>query len=91
MQETEEIIVKSSCEIGIKLKEVERWQRRACRDLGSKGMMLQRGQFPGGPVVETLPSNTGCEGSIPGLGNKIPHAVQCSQQNKMGCCSWDWR
>ena len=31
--------------------------------------------FPGGPVVENPPSNTGDVGSIPGLGPKIPHAV----------------
>ena len=32
------------------------------------------GDFPGGPVVKNLPSNTGDTGSIPGLGIKIPHA-----------------
>ena len=31
--------------------------------------------FPGGPVVKNLPSNTGDEVSIPGRGTKIPHAV----------------
>ena len=30
--------------------------------------------FPGGPVVETSPSNAGGVGSIPGWGTKIPHA-----------------
>ena len=30
--------------------------------------------FPGGPVVKTLPSNAGGMGSIPGRGAKIPHA-----------------
>ena len=30
--------------------------------------------FPGGPVVETLPSKTECVGSIPDWGTKIPHA-----------------
>ena len=30
--------------------------------------------FPGGPVVETSPSNAGGVGSIPGWGAKIPHA-----------------
>ena len=30
--------------------------------------------FPGGPVVKTLPSNAGGEGSIPGQRAKIPHA-----------------
>ena len=31
--------------------------------------------FPGGPVVKTLPSTTGGAGSIPGQGTKIPHAL----------------
>ena len=31
-------------------------------------------------MVETLPSSVGSEGSIPGLGAKIPHAVQFSQK-----------
>ena len=30
--------------------------------------------FPGDPVVKTLPSNAGGEGSIPGQGGKIPYA-----------------
>ena len=34
-----------------------------------------RGDFPGGPVVENLPSNAGDTGSIPGQGTKIPHAA----------------
>ena len=33
------------------------------------------GDVPGGPVVKTLPSNTGGVGSIPGQGPKIPHAL----------------
>ena len=31
--------------------------------------------FPGGPVVKTLPSSAGDAVSIPGRGTKIPHAV----------------
>ena len=31
--------------------------------------------FTGGPVVKNLPSNAGDEGSVPGWGTKIPHAV----------------
>ena len=30
--------------------------------------------FPGGPVVKNPPSKAGDQGSIPGLGAKIPHA-----------------
>ena len=32
--------------------------------------------FPGGPVVNNLPFNSGDAGSIPGQGTKIPHAVE---------------
>ena len=32
--------------------------------------------FPDGPVVKNLPSKAGDTGSVPGLGTKIPHAVQ---------------
>ena len=32
------------------------------------------GDFPGGPVVKTLPPNAGDTGSIPGWGAKSPHA-----------------
>ena len=39
--------------------------------------------FPGDSVVKTSPSNAGGEGSIPGCGAKIPHALgQKNQQNK---------
>ena len=31
------------------------------------------GDFPGGPVVETSPSNEGVVGSIPGWEANIPH------------------
>ena len=34
------------------------------------------GNFPGGPVVETSPSNAGGSGTISGWGSKIPHASQ---------------
>ena len=37
--------------------------------------------FPGGPVVKTLPSNAGGAGSIPGQGAKIPHASWPKNQN----------
>ena len=32
------------------------------------------GDFPGSPMVKTLPSNAGAAGLIPGQGTKIPHA-----------------
>ena len=37
--------------------------------------------FPGSPVVKTLPSNAGGAGLIPGQGAKIPHASQPKYQN----------
>ena len=40
--------------------------------------------FPGSPVVKTLPSNAGGVGSIPGQGTKIPHAMGCGQKLKKG-------
>ena len=39
-----------------------------CRDSQSQ-------DFPGGIVVQNLPSNAGDSGSIPGQGTKIPHAA----------------
>ena len=37
--------------------------------------------FPGGPVVETSPSNAGHVGSVPGRGIKISHASWPINQN----------
>ena len=42
--------------------------------------MLLR-DFPGGPVVETVPSSAGGAASIPGQGAKIPHALWPKIQN----------
>ena len=39
------------------------------------------GDFPGGPVVRTSPSNVGGVGSIPGRGTKTPHASGPKDQN----------
>ena len=39
------------------------------------------GDFPGGPVVKSSPSNAGGAGSIPGQGAKIPHASWPKSQN----------
>ena len=36
---------------------------------------FQNRDFPGGPVVGTLPSNAEGVGSIPGQGAQIPHAL----------------
>ena len=42
------------------------------------------GDFPGGPVVETLPSNAECEGQIAGW--KLRSHMPCGQKpkHKMG-------
>ena len=37
--------------------------------------------FPGCPVVKTVPFNSGCASSIPGQGTKIPHASWPENQN----------
>ena len=37
--------------------------------------------FPGSPVVETLPLHTGSRGSTPGQRAKIPHASHSKNQN----------
>ena len=37
--------------------------------------------FPGGPVVKTLPSNAEYVALIPGGGAKIPHALWPKNQN----------
>ena len=42
---------------------------------GTKFKGYKRGDFPGGSVVESPPSNAGDVGSIPGRATKIPHAV----------------
>lgn len=33
--------------------------------------------LPWGPAIKTLPGDTGL---IPGLGTKIPHAIECGQK-----------
>ena len=42
--------------------------------------------FPGGPVVENLPSNAGNVGLIPDGGTRIPHAV--GQLEKPSRCNY---
>ena len=43
---------------------------------------LKEGDFPGGPVVKTSPSNAAGAGSIPGRGAKTPHASGPKNRNK---------
>ena len=49
--------------------------------LVSPPIKTQYWDFPGGPVVKTLPSRAGGVGSIPGWGAGIPHATQPKSQN----------
>ena len=49
------------------------------RELGRKER--NGGDFLGGLVVKTLPSNAGGVGLIPGKGAKIPHASWLKNQN----------
>ena len=37
--------------------------------------MSKMRDFPGGPVVKSLPANVGDRGSTPGPGTKSPHAT----------------
>ena len=57
-------------------------KRKTYLNSWNKKNSKNHGDFPGGPVVKTSPSNTGSEGSIPGRGTKIPHAAGCSQKVK---------
>ena len=50
---------------------------------GKKCKELRRGDFPGGPVVGTLPSNVGVAGWIPVWGTKIPYASQPKKTEAM--------
>ena len=40
------------------------------------------GDFPGGPMVKTLPSNSAGVGSIPGQGAKIPYLMAKKPKHK---------
>ena len=50
-------------------------------DCGNSNIKKRAGDFPGGPVDKTSPSNAGGAGSIPGWGAKIPHASWPKNQN----------
>ena len=43
----------------------------------------KKGNFPGSPIVKTLPSNAAGVGLIPGLGTGMPHAAGYDQKLKM--------
>ena len=47
----------------------------------SSGFKRKGRDFPGGPVVKTLPSSAGREGLITGQGAKIPHVLWPKSQN----------
>ena len=46
-----------------------------------KTIKYRLGDFPGSPVVKTLPSNAEGAGLIPGRGAKVPHASRPRNQN----------
>ena len=62
-----------------------RWGVRTCLDLfcGDTVQLTKAffGNSPGDPVVKTLPSSEGDEGSNPGRGAKISHASRPKKQN----------
>ena len=61
----------------------------ARRLLAKSGLFVARSlsrDFPGGPVVENLPSNAGNVGLIPNGGTRIPHAV--GQLEKPSRCNY---
>ena len=39
-------------------------------------IVKKKRDFPGGPVVKSLPCHAGDTGLIPGWGTKIPHSVE---------------
>ena len=56
--------------------------------VGTKDKEGITGDFPGGPVVKTSPSNAGGAGSIPGWGAKIPHALRPKNQKHKTEAIW---
>lgn len=46
------------------------------------GIERQARDLPGGSEVNNLPANAGDEGSIPGRGTNIPHAMQPNKIKK---------
>ena len=59
------------------------WQSGATSPpaLHKSGLGTWLRDFPGGPVVETLPSNAESMGSIPVQGARIPHASWPKRQD----------
>ena len=51
------------------------------QDFMSALFKTEHRDFPGSPVVKTLPSNARCAGLIPGRGAKIPHGSWPKNQN----------
>ena len=51
------------------------------QDVSCTFKILRMGDLPGGPVVNTLPSNAGTASWILGQEAKIPHALQRKQTN----------
>ena len=54
-----------------KKKKLKKWKKRAIKKLKRGTSLVVRG-----PVVKNLPCNAGDTCSIPGQGNKLPHALE---------------
>ena len=62
-------------------------KKRASHYFRVMRLKISRGRdFPGSPVVKTLPSNAGDVGSIPAWGDKIPHASGAKKPKQRQCC-----
>ena len=63
------------------------FKKRASHYFRVMRLKISRGRdFPGSPVVKTLPSNAGDVGSIPAWGDKIPHASGAKKPKQRQCC-----
>ena len=63
------------------------FKKRASHCFRVMRLKISRGRdFPGSPVVKTLPSNAGDVGSIPGWGDKIPHASGAKKPKQRQYC-----
>ena len=64
-------------ETGIKTIPMEKkWKKKKKKgDLYSHNLNIIYEDFPGGPVVKTLPSSGGSASSVPGWEAKIPYAL----------------
>ena len=60
-------------------KEMKKKKKK--RDLYSHNLNIIYEDFPGGPVVKTLPSNAGSASSVPGWAAKILYGLWLKNEN----------